>query len=184
MSTTATRGETAAPPRDGAALLRSTGLRVTRPRLAVLSALTQHPHADAAEVLSAVRDEQPGVSHQTVYDCLHVLTEAGLVRSIQPAGSTARYEIRRHDNHHHLVCRTCGRVEDVPCRTGTPPCLHPAQDHGFVVDEAEVYYWGLCPACAAEDPAADTPDAQPGGGAAPASTPPSRKKDESLDETA
>ena len=129
------------------ALLRDAGLRVTRPRLAVLSALHAHPHADAAAVLNAAREALPSVSHQAVYDCLHALTEAGLVRSIQPAGSAARYEIRRHDNHHHLVCRGCGAVVDVPCHTGSAPCLQAQSDHGFLIDEAEVYYWGLCPAC-------------------------------------
>ncbi|MDO5633485.1 MAG: Fur family transcriptional regulator [Micrococcus sp.] len=132
---------------DEAALLRSAGLRVTRPRLGVLTALRQHPHADAAVVLNAVRSELPTVSHQAVYDCLHVLTTAQLVRSIQPAGSTARYEINTHDNHHHLVCRECGVVADVPCHTANAPCLSAVTDHGFAIDEAEVYYWGLCPTC-------------------------------------
>lgn len=128
-------------------LLRAAGLRVTRPRAAVLSALRSHPHADAGSVLAAVRVDLPQVSHQAVYDCLHVLTDAGLVRSLQPAGSAARYEIAAHDNHHHLVCRGCGALVDVPCRTGSAPCLHAPEDHGFQIDEAEVYYWGLCPAC-------------------------------------
>lgn len=155
MSTT-----TATPPPEHA-LLREAGLRVTRPRVAVLGALRRHPHADAAGVLSAARRELPTVSHQAVYDCLHTLTDRGLVRSIQPAGSAARYELRRPDNHHHLVCRACGDVVDVPCRTGAAPCLHAPVDHGFLIDEAEVYYWGLCPDCrggaAPDAAAADAP---------------------------
>ena len=145
------------------ALLRGAGLRVTRPRLAVLAALQAQPHADAGSVLAAAREALPSVSHQAVYDCLHALTEAGLVRSLQPAGSPARYEIRRHDNHHHLVCRGCGTVADVPCHVGAAPCLHAQTDHGFLIDEAEVYYWGLCPECrsAGEDAAAAPPDAAP-----------------------
>ncbi|CAM3552393.1 transcriptional repressor [Micrococcus flavus] len=136
-----------ADPAADRALLRAAGLRVTRPRVAVLSALRSWPHADASSVLAAVRADLPQVSHQAVYDCLHVLTGAGLVRSLQPAGSAARYEIAAHDNHHHLVCRGCGTLVDVPCRTGSAPCLHAPEDHGFLIDEAEVYYWGLCPAC-------------------------------------
>ena len=136
-----------AKPTADRALLRAAGLRVTRPRLAVLSALRSRPHADAGSVLAAVRADLPQVSHQAVYDCLHVLTDAGLVRSLQPAGSAARYEIAVPDNHHHLVCRGCGALVDVPCRTGSAPCLHAPEDHGFLIDEAEVYYWGLCPAC-------------------------------------
>lgn len=132
---------------DERTLLRAAGLRVTRPRVAVLTALGERPHADAATVLAAVRRELPAVSHQAVYDSLHTLTDVGLVRSIQPAGSTARYEIRRNDNHHHLVCRDCGTVVDVPCHTGQAPCLEARTDHGFLIDEAEVYYWGLCPSC-------------------------------------
>lgn len=132
---------------DDAALLRAAGLRVTRPRLGVLAALRAHPHADAADVLTAVRKDQPTVSHQAVYDSLHALTQAQVVRSLQPAGSTARYEIEGQDNHHHLVCRSCGAVVDVPCHTGSAPCLTASTDHGFEIDEAEVYYWGRCPAC-------------------------------------
>lgn len=118
--------ETTTRDEDERTLLRGVGLRVTRPRLAVLTALADHPHADASTVLAAVRRALPGTSHQAVYDCLHALTEAGLVRSLQPAGSPARYEICTGDNHHHLVCRGCGTVVDVPCRTGsarasTPP---------------------------------------------------------------
>ena len=139
--------ETTTRDEDERTLLRGVGLRVTRPRLAVLTALADHPHADASTVLAAVRQALPGTSHQAVYDCLHALTEAGLVRSLQPAGSPARYEICTGDNHHHLVCRGCGTVVDVPCRTGSAPCLDAPEDHGFAVDEAEVYYWGLCAGC-------------------------------------
>lgn len=132
---------------QGRALLRQAGLRITRPRLAVLAALHDHQHADTTTILDAVRKQIPSVSHQAVYDCLHALTEARLVRSLQPAGSTTLYEIHHEDNHHHLVCRTCGRLVDVPCAAGETPCTHPVQDHGYAVDEAEIYYWGLCPAC-------------------------------------
>lgn len=129
-------------------LLRGADLRVTRPRLAVLRAVRRHPHADTGSVLAAVRDEEPTVSHQAVYDVLGALAEAGLVRRIQPAGSVARYELRVGDNHHHVVCRSCGTVADVDCAVGHRPCLDASDDHGFVIDEAEVTYWGLCPACA------------------------------------
>lgn len=138
--------------------LRAAGLRVTRPRMAVLEALLTHPHAETAAVIDSVRSVLPQVSHQTVYDCLGALTGAGLVRRIQPAGSVARYELRVADNHHHLVCRGCGRVTDVDCSTGAAPCLTPAGDihqtEGFVVDEAEVIYWGTCAACTAARQAA------------------------------
>lgn len=132
-------------------LLRSAGLRVTRPRLSVLEALSASPHAATTDVLASVRASLPTVSHQAVYDCLGALTEAGLVRRIQPAGSTARYELRVADNHHHLVCRSCGAVADVDCATGAAPCLEPshhaAEAQGFSVDEAEVIYWGTCADC-------------------------------------
>jgi Fe2+ or Zn2+ uptake regulation protein len=129
-------------------LLRAADLRVTRPRLAVLRAVGRHPHADTGSVLAAVRTEEPTVSHQAVYDVLGVLSDSGLVRRIQPAGSVARYELRVGDNHHHVVCRSCGTVADVDCAVGVRPCLDASDTHGFVVDEAEVTYWGLCPACA------------------------------------
>jgi Fur family ferric uptake transcriptional regulator len=129
------------------ASLRTAGLRVTRPRRAVLAAVHDHPHADTARLIDAVRARVPTVSHQAVYDCLTALTTAGLVRRIQPAGSVARYELRVGDNHHHLVCRTCGVVVDVDCAVGTAPCLTAAEDHGFAVDEAEVVYWGTCSPC-------------------------------------
>ncbi len=129
-------------------LLRGADLRVTRPRLAVLHAVRRHPHADTGSLLAAVRTEEPGVSHQAVYDVLGVLSESGLVRRIQPAGSVARYELRVGDNHHHVVCRACGTVADVDCAVGVRPCLDASDTHGFVIDEAEVTYWGLCASCA------------------------------------
>lgn len=132
---------------DHARTLREASLRVTRPRLAVLEAVHQHPHADTETLIGAVRDDIGEVSHQAVYDVLRALTDAGLVRRIQPAGSTARYESRIGDNHHHLVCRSCGSVVDVDCAVGAAPCLDPSEDHGFVIDEAEVVFWGLCPSC-------------------------------------
>lgn len=128
-------------------LLRSADLRVTRPRVAVLSAVHRHPHADTDSLIGVVREDLPDVSHQAVYDVLRALTGAGLVRRIQPAGSVARYESRVGDNHHHLICRTCNAIVDVDCAVGATPCLTASDDHGFVVDEAEVIYWGLCPDC-------------------------------------
>ena len=135
-------------------MLRGAALRVTRPRLAVLGAVHAHPHADTDTVIGAVRRDLPSVSHQAVYDCLSALTTAGLVRRIQPAGSVARYEARIGDNHHHVVCRSCGAVADVDCAVGHAPCLTAEDDHGFAIDEAEVIYWGTCPTCAANDVAA------------------------------
>jgi Fur family ferric uptake transcriptional regulator len=136
--------------------LRAAGLRVTRPRLAVLGAVRDRPHADTGSVIEGVRAHAPGVSHQAVYDCLGALTDAGLLRRIQPAGSVARYELRVGDNHHHLVCRSCGDVTDVDCAVGAAPCLAAplgaAAGGGFVVDEAEVIYWGRCARCAATHP--------------------------------
>jgi Fe2+ or Zn2+ uptake regulation protein len=128
-------------------LLRDAELRVTAPRKAVLAAVYEHPHADTETLLAATRARLRSVSHQAVYDVLRALTDAGLVRRIQPAGSVARYEARVGDNHHHLVCRSCGTVRDVDCAVGESPCLTASDDGGFAVDEAEVVYWGLCPAC-------------------------------------
>ena len=144
-------GKTAdvATPVDFPDLLRGVALRVTRPRVAVLSAVYAHPHAETDTIIGAVRSEIPEVSHQAVYDCLHALTGAGLVRRIKPSGSVARYESRVGDNHHHVVCRSCGRIADVDCATGHAPCLTASDDSGFSIDEAEVIYWGLCPACSA-----------------------------------
>jgi Fur family ferric uptake transcriptional regulator len=128
-------------------MLRGVSLRVTRPRLAVLSTVHALPHADTDSIIRSVRREFPGVSHQTVYDVLGVLTASGLLRRIQPAGSVARYEARVGDNHHHLVCRSCGAIADVDCAVGSAPCLTASHDQGFSIDEAEVNYWGLCPEC-------------------------------------
>jgi Fe2+ or Zn2+ uptake regulation protein len=128
-------------------LLRDAALRVTPPRKAVLAAVHDHPHADTHTLLAATRARLASVSHQAVYDVLRVLTDAGLVRRIQPAGSVARYEARVGDNHHHLVCRSCGSVSDVDCAIGESPCLTASDDAGFAIDEAEIVYWGLCPAC-------------------------------------
>jgi Fur family ferric uptake transcriptional regulator len=133
-------------------LLRGAELRVTRPRLAVLDAVHAHPHADTDSIIQAARRDLPVVSHQAVYDVLRALTDAGLVRRIQPSGSVARYEARIGDNHHHVVCRSCGVIADVDCATGTAPCLTMSDDHGFSVDEAEVIYWGQCPTCSATNP--------------------------------
>ena len=130
-------------------ILREASLRVTRPRLAVLGAVHDHPHADTESIIGAVRRSHGDVSHQAVYDVLRILTDVGLVRRIQPAGSVARYEARVGDNHHHVVCRSCGAIADVDCATGSVPCLTASDDHGFAIDEAEVIYWGRCPECAA-----------------------------------
>jgi Fe2+ or Zn2+ uptake regulation protein len=127
--------------------LREAALRVTAPRKAVLSAVHDHPHADTETLLAATRARLGSVSHQAVYDVLRALTDAGLVRRFQPAGSVARYEARVGDNHHHVVCRSCGAVSDVDCALGETPCLTASDDAGFQIDEAEVVYWGLCPAC-------------------------------------
>jgi Fur family transcriptional regulator, stress-responsive regulator len=136
-----------APAPHYADILRAAELRVTRPRVAVLAVVHDHPHADTDSILSAVRAELGAVSHQAVYDVLRALTDAGLVRRIQPTGLLARYESRVADNHHHVVCRTCGAIADVDCAVGVTPCLTAADDHGFSIDEAEVIYWGQCPAC-------------------------------------
>jgi Fur family ferric uptake transcriptional regulator len=129
-------------------MLRGAALRVTRPRLAVLAAVQASPHADTDSIIKAVRDDLGDVSHQAVYDVLRALTSSGLVRRIQPSGSPARYESRVGDNHHHVVCRSCGAIADVDCAVGDTPCLTASEDHGFAIDEAEVVYWGRCPDCA------------------------------------
>lgn len=113
----------------------------------MLDAVHAHPHADTDTIFGAVRADLTGVSRQAVYDVLHALTAAGLVRRIQPSGSSARYEARVADNHHHLICRSCGLIVDVDCAVGETPCLNAADDNGFQLDEAEVIYWGLCPDC-------------------------------------
>lgn len=147
--------------RDPEALLRSSGLAVTAQRLAVLRAVQGRPHATAEEIEEAARAEIGAISRQAVYDALAVLTERGLIRRIQPARSPARYEGRVGDNHHHLVCRGCGRTVDVDCAVGAAPCLEAAQDHGFLIDEAEVVYWGRCPECRSGTTAATTTSAAP-----------------------
>jgi Fur family transcriptional regulator, stress-responsive regulator len=129
--------------------LREAALRVTRPRLAVLSAVHAHPHADTDSLIAVVRRDFGEVSHQAVYDVLRALTDAGLLRRFQPTGSVARYEARVGDNHHHVVCRSCGAIVDVDCAVGAAPCLTATDDAGYEIDEAEVIYWGRCPACAA-----------------------------------
>ena len=132
---------------DPSEILRERGLRVTAQRLAVLRAVSSAPHVTADAVAQTVRGEIGTVSVQAVYDALAILTEKGLLRRIQPAGSPARYEGRVGDNHHHLVCRVCDRMIDVDCAVGEPPCLTAAEDFGFEIDEAEVVYWGRCPEC-------------------------------------
>ena len=131
-------------------LLRAATLRVTRPRVAVLSAVHSIPHADTDSIIGAVRADLGEVSHQAVYDVLRALTDVGLLRRIQPTGLVARYESRVGDNHHHVVCRSCGIIADVDCAHGSAPCLTASDDHGFVIDEAEVVYWGRCPDCSAK----------------------------------
>jgi Fe2+ or Zn2+ uptake regulation protein len=128
-------------------MLRGVELRVTRPRVAVLAAVHGNSHADTDSIIGLVRADLGEVSHQAVYDVLRALTVAGLVRRIQPSGSVARYESRTGDNHHHVVCRSCGVIADVDCAVDTTPCLTASDDHGFAIDEAEVVYWGLCPTC-------------------------------------
>jgi Fur family ferric uptake transcriptional regulator len=130
-------------------LLRQRGLRVTRPRLAVLQILDDGGHLDVDEITTRVRERLESVSTQAVYDVLGALARVGLARRIEPAGSPARYERRTGDNHHHVVCRGCGAVADVDCVVGEAPCLDPSTTHGFVIDEAEVTFWGLCPPCQA-----------------------------------
>jgi Fur family ferric uptake transcriptional regulator len=136
---------------DPSELLRGQGLRVTAQRLAVLRAVSGDPHATADKVTGRVRAELGSISAQAVYDALGALTEKGLLRRIQPAGSPARYERRVGDNHHHLICRTCDRVIDVDCAVGDSPCLTVVDDLGYEIDEAEVIYWGRCPDCQAKE---------------------------------
>jgi Fur family transcriptional regulator, stress-responsive regulator len=130
-------------------MLRGASLRVTRPRVAVLTAVRDHPHADTDTIIGLVRADLGEVSHQAVYDVLRVLSDVGLLRRIQPPGSVARYEARVGDNHHHVVCRSCGAIADVDCAVGGAPCLTASDDHGYMIDEAEVVYRGRCPACVA-----------------------------------
>ena len=140
---------TASPPPTTAEELRGAGLRVTAARVALLETVRHGDHLDVEAVASGVRDRVGHISLQAVYDALHALTSAGLIRRIEPAGSPARFEGRVGDNHHHLMCRSCGVVADVDCAVGEAPCLTAADDQGFSIDEAEVIYWGLCPACTA-----------------------------------
>ncbi len=130
-------------------MVREASLSVTRPRIAVLAAVYEHPHADTNAIIGFVRGSLGEVSQQAVYDVLRALTTAGLVRRIHPPGSVARYESRVGDNHHHVVCRSCGAIADVDCAIGDAPCLTAADDHGYAIDEAEVVYWGVCPECSA-----------------------------------
>lgn len=130
-------------------VLRGASLRVTRPRISVLAAVHRLSHADTRAIIDDVRREAGDVSSQAVYDVLSALTTAGLVRRIQPEGSVARYEARVGDNHHHLICRSCGAIVDVDCAVGHAPCLAVDDDHGYVIDQAEVVYWGVCPGCTA-----------------------------------
>lgn len=131
-------------------LLRHHGLQVTAQRLAVLRAVSTQPHGTADDVAEVVRDEIGTISRQAVYDALGILAEKGIIRRIQPAGSSARYEDRVGDNHHHLICRICGRMVDVECAVGAAPCLTAADGSGYEIDEAEVVYWGRCPDCQAQ----------------------------------
>ncbi|MDA0636657.1 Fur family transcriptional regulator [Nonomuraea sp. CA-218870] len=134
-------------PKTTAEELRGVGLRVTAARVALLETVRDGDHLDVETIASGVRDRVGHISLQAVYEALHALTAAGLVRRIEPAGSAARFEGRVGDNHHHIVCRSCGAVADVDCVTGHAPCLNASDDHGFAVDEAEVIFWGLCPDC-------------------------------------
>ena len=143
---------------DHSQRLRDSGLRVTRPRLAVLTAVAELPHADTDALIGAVRRDLPAVSHQAVYDSLRALADAGLVRRIQPLGSVARYEARIGDNHHHVVCRSCGAITDVDCAVGDAPCLIAGDESGYAIDEAEVIYWGRCPSCSSRPNAHPLPD--------------------------
>jgi Fur family transcriptional regulator, stress-responsive regulator len=132
---------------DPATALRAAGLRITASRLAVLSVVADGKHVTADQVAAGARDRVGSISTQAVYDVLGALTRAGLVRRIEPAGSPARYETRVADNHHHLVCRSCGAIVDVDCVIGEPPCVLPSHASGYVIDEAEVTFWGVCPTC-------------------------------------
>ena len=136
-----------------AELLRGASLRVTAPRVAVLAEVNAQPHADVESIAGAVRRQLGSVSTQAVYDVLRALSGAGLVRRIEPAAPPARFEARVGDNHHHVVCRVCSAIDDVDCAVGSAPCLEPSNDNGFLIDEAEVTYWGLCPRCASAEQA-------------------------------
>jgi Fur family transcriptional regulator, stress-responsive regulator len=146
-------------PTDSAALFRERGIQVTAQRLAVLRAVSGQPHITADAVAEVVRAAIGTISQQSVYDALSLLVSEGLIRRIQPAGSAARYEDRVGDNHHHLICRVCGRVVDVDCAAGAAPCLAAADDQGYQIDEAEIAYWGRCPDCQTQPP--PSPSAPP-----------------------
>ena len=150
---------------DPALRLRAAGLRVTGPRIVTLRALAASPHAAADELAATVRERFGAVSTQAIYDVLRACTDAGIIRRIEPAGSSARYELRVGDNHHHLICRVCRVVEDVDCAAGRAPCLDPSDARGFTIDEAEVVYWGVCRSCAGaapgRRPAAPKPSPKP-----------------------
>jgi len=146
-------------PTDSAAVFRERGIQVTAQRLAVLRAVSGQPHITADTVAEVVRAEIGAISQQSVYDALSLLVSKGLIRRIQPSGSAARFEDRVGDNHHHLICRSCGRVVDVDCVVGDAPCLAASDDRGFEIDEAEVAYWGRCPDCQAQPPS--SPSAPP-----------------------
>ncbi|WP_348681545.1 Fur family transcriptional regulator [uncultured Microbacterium sp.] len=141
--------------------IRAAGLRVTSARLAVLDALREHPHASADAIFADVDRRAPGTTLQSVYNALGDFAGAGLVRRIQPAGQPMRFEVRIDDNHHHLVCTSCGRVEDVDCVTGEAPCLHPSQMHGFTLSQAEITFWGRCASCSASDVDPSSPTENP-----------------------
>ncbi len=140
---------------DHAGALRTAGLRVTKPRLAVLTTLEDAPHSSADTVHARIQELEGPVSRQAVYDVLHALADAGLVRRVL-VGTASRYELDTHDNHHHLLCRDCGALLDVPCAVGEAPCLLPSHDHGFDVEVADVLYSGLCPTCRADRTATKT----------------------------
>lgn len=142
-------------------VIRAAGLRVTSARVAVLDALREHPHASADAIFTDVDRRAPGTTLQSVYNALSDFEAARLVRRIQPAGQPMRFEVRIDDNHHHLVCTSCGRVEDVDCIVGEAPCLHPSQTHGFALTQAEITFWGLCAACAAADADFSSPTHNP-----------------------
>lgn len=146
-------------PINSAEFLREHGLHITAQRIAVLQAVATCPHSTADEVAEAVRGDIGAISRQAVYDVLGLLTEKGILRRIQPAGSSARYEARVGDNHHHLICRTCDKTVDVDCAVGETPCLTACNDAGYRIDEAEVIYWGTCPVCLAA--AGELPPAAP-----------------------
>jgi Fe2+ or Zn2+ uptake regulation protein len=137
---------------DLIAAVRAAGLRVTAPRVAVLGEVSERKHVTAEQVAHALRNQLGTISTQAVYDVLGALTRADLIRRIEPAGSAARYEARVGDNHHHVVCRSCGAITDVDCVAGVAPCLSPSDADGFLIDEAEVTFWGLCPTCQTTNP--------------------------------